>query len=89
MKIPSASGDFHPRVEGKLVHGPFLALFLGFGYDEGKTNERGISMYDKHLYVFDGNTPREAVIRNYTTDDFADLIRVQQESLEDEEIEEE
>ncbi|MGG3210409.1 hypothetical protein ABEO92_09900 [Geobacillus stearothermophilus] len=42
-------------------------------------------MYDKHLYVFDGNTPREAVIRNYTTDDFADLIRVQQESLEDEE----
>ncbi|OQP23871.1 GNAT family N-acetyltransferase [Geobacillus zalihae] len=38
-------------------------------------------MYDKRLYVFDGNTPREAVIRNYTTDDFADLIRVQQESF--------
>ncbi|ASS88280.1 hypothetical protein GLN3_15440 [Geobacillus lituanicus] len=42
-------------------------------------------MYDKRLYVFNGNTPRETVIRNYTTDDFADLIRVQQESLEDEE----
>ncbi len=41
----------------------------------------GIGMYDKRLYVFDGNTPREAVIRNYTKDDFADLIRVQQESF--------
>ncbi len=31
-------------------------------------------MYRKRLYVFDGDTPREAVIRNYTKDDFADLI---------------
>ncbi|EPR28651.1 Acetyltransferase [Geobacillus sp. WSUCF1] len=58
----------------------FLPFFRVFRYDEGK-KARGIGMYDKRLYVFDGNTPREAVIRNYTTDDFADLIRVQQESF--------
>ena len=35
----------------------------------------------KKLYVFDGDTPMEAVIRNYGKADFDALIRVQQESF--------
>lgn len=35
-------------------------------------------MYNQ-LYVFDGNRPKEAVIRNYTEDDFESLINVQKE----------
>lgn len=38
-------------------------------------------MYEKQLYVFDGDIPCKAVIRNYTKDDFSALIRVQQESF--------
>jgi ribosomal protein S18 acetylase RimI-like enzyme len=39
------------------------------------------SLYRKKLYVFDGDKPREALIRNYTSDDFASLIRIQQDSF--------
>ncbi|MFC5450470.1 GNAT family N-acetyltransferase [Paenibacillus aestuarii] len=39
------------------------------------------SPYYKRLYVFDGDKPVEAIIRNYTSNDFAGLIRVQQESF--------
>lgn len=39
-------------------------------------------MYRKTCYVFDGNNrPAEAVIRNYSRDDFAELIDVQRESF--------
>ncbi|WP_026021689.1 GNAT family N-acetyltransferase [Bacillus timonensis] len=38
-------------------------------------------MFHKEIYVFDGNTPKMAVIRNYRENDFDDLIRVQQESF--------
>lgn len=38
-------------------------------------------MYRKELYVFDGDRPVKAVIRNYTKDDFPGLIRIQQESF--------
>ena len=37
--------------------------------------------YYKSLYVFDGEKPVSAIIRNYTTDYFEGLIRVQQESF--------
>ncbi|MBP1964032.1 GNAT family N-acetyltransferase [Paenibacillus aceris] len=37
--------------------------------------------YAKKLYVFDGDKPIEAVIRNYEKADFDALIRVQQESF--------
>lgn len=38
-------------------------------------------LYAKKLYVFDGDKPIEAVIRNYGKADFDALIRVQQESF--------
>ncbi|MBE3562982.1 MAG: GNAT family N-acetyltransferase [Hydrogenibacillus schlegelii] len=38
-------------------------------------------MYRKTFYVFDGDRPVPAVIRNYTERDFPDLIRIQQESF--------
>lgn len=38
-------------------------------------------MYRKELYVFEGNKPRKAVIRNYTTSDFFELIQIQAESF--------
>jgi ribosomal protein S18 acetylase RimI-like enzyme len=38
-------------------------------------------MYRKELYVFNGDVPQKAVIRNYTKNDFSQLIRVQQESF--------
>ncbi|MFT4415220.1 GNAT family N-acetyltransferase [Fredinandcohnia humi] len=38
-------------------------------------------MYRKELYVFDTDVPKKAIIRNYTIDDFDELIRVQQESF--------
>lgn len=38
-------------------------------------------MYHKELYVFDGNRPVPAVIRNYGPEDFPGLIAVQQESF--------
>ncbi|QFT90215.1 Acetyltransferase (GNAT) family protein [Bacillus sp. THAF10] len=38
-------------------------------------------MYRKDLYVFDQDQPKKAVIRNYGTQDFKDLILVQQESF--------
>jgi ribosomal protein S18 acetylase RimI-like enzyme len=38
-------------------------------------------MYRKELYVFDGDKPVKAVIRNYSEGDFAELIRIQQESF--------
>ncbi|WP_055106236.1 GNAT family N-acetyltransferase [Paenibacillus ihumii] len=38
-------------------------------------------MYRKELYVFDGNRPVPAVIRNYGQSDFPGLIAVQQESF--------
>ena len=34
-------------------------------------------MYRSELYVFDGDTPLPAVIREYTRDDFEDLIEIQ------------
>lgn len=39
------------------------------------------SLYRKRLFVFDGTQPQGALIRNYTSDDFAALIRIQQESF--------
>ena len=41
----------------------------------------GDSLYFKNVYVFDGDKPVEAIIRNYTNEDFAGLIQVQQESF--------
>ncbi|WP_099363180.1 GNAT family N-acetyltransferase [Fredinandcohnia onubensis] len=38
-------------------------------------------MYRKEIYVFDGNTPKKCVIRNYQENDFDNLIRVQRESF--------
>ncbi|CAM3387866.1 GNAT family N-acetyltransferase [Marinicrinis lubricantis] len=38
-------------------------------------------MYRKELFVFNGDRPAKAVIRNYRAEDFADLIRIQQESF--------
>ncbi|MBU5440644.1 GNAT family N-acetyltransferase [Paenibacillus sp. MSJ-34] len=38
-------------------------------------------MYRKELYVFDQDRPVPAVIRRYREEDFADLIRIQQESF--------
>jgi len=38
-------------------------------------------MYRKERYVFEGNKPRLAVIRNYTEADFDELIRIQAESF--------
>lgn len=38
-------------------------------------------MYYREIYVFDGNRPIRAIIRNYTEKDFDDLIRIQQESF--------
>ncbi len=38
-------------------------------------------MYNKELYVFDGDQPRRAVIRNYRHDDFPGLIQIQRESF--------
>jgi hypothetical protein len=38
-------------------------------------------MFYKELYVFDNNKPVKAVIRNYSKDDFEQLIRVQQEAF--------
>lgn len=38
-------------------------------------------LYAKKIYVFDGDKPIEAVIRNYGKADFDALIRVQQESF--------
>jgi ribosomal protein S18 acetylase RimI-like enzyme len=40
-----------------------------------------MKMYWKELYVFDGDVPHKAIIRNYTKKDFPQLIRVQQESF--------
>jgi len=39
----------------------------------------GTRSYRKELYVFDGDKPVKATIRNYTKDDFPALIRVQAE----------
>ena len=36
-------------------------------------------MYRSEFYVFDGDTPLPAVIREYTRDDFEDLIEIQSE----------
>ncbi|MBM4763532.1 GNAT family N-acetyltransferase [Bacillus sp. B15-48] len=38
-------------------------------------------MYRKEIYVFRENQPVPAIIRNYQTEDFSDLIRIQQESF--------
>ncbi|MFS0861274.1 GNAT family N-acetyltransferase [Fredinandcohnia sp. 179-A 10B2 NHS] len=38
-------------------------------------------MFRKELYVFNRHVPTKAIIRNYTTNDFDELIRVQQESF--------
>ena len=38
-------------------------------------------MYRKELFVFNGDTPIPAIIRNYEGKDFPDLIRIQQESF--------
>lgn len=38
-------------------------------------------MYSKQMYLFDGNRPVRAVIRNYGPPDFDALIRVQEESF--------
>lgn len=44
--------------------------------------DRGTEMtFCKELYVFDGNRPVKAAIRNYTKPDFPALIRIQQESF--------
>ncbi|MFP3415731.1 GNAT family N-acetyltransferase, partial [Bacillus sp. SIMBA_074] len=34
-------------------------------------------MYRKELYVFEGEKPRRAAIRNYTQSDFFELIQIQ------------
>ncbi|MBT2644825.1 GNAT family N-acetyltransferase [Bacillus sp. ISL-41] len=38
-------------------------------------------MFYKELYVNDGNKPLKAIIRNYTADDFDQLIRIQKEAF--------
>jgi ribosomal protein S18 acetylase RimI-like enzyme len=38
-------------------------------------------MYRKELYVYDGDRPVKAVVRNYTQNDFAGLIYIQQQSF--------
>lgn len=38
-------------------------------------------MYRKELYVFEGEKPRQAIIRNYTQSDFFELIQIQAESF--------
>ncbi|MBT2637341.1 MULTISPECIES: GNAT family N-acetyltransferase [unclassified Bacillus (in: firmicutes)] len=38
-------------------------------------------MFYKELYVYDGNRPLKAIIRNYTKDDFEQLISVQKEAF--------
>ncbi|MBS8263254.1 GNAT family N-acetyltransferase [Mesobacillus boroniphilus] len=38
-------------------------------------------MFYKELYVYDSNKPVKAIIRNYTKDDFDQLIQVQKESF--------
>jgi len=38
-------------------------------------------VYHKELYVFDGDKPVKAIIRNYRQEDFPELIRIQQESF--------
>ncbi|WP_028548268.1 GNAT family N-acetyltransferase [Paenibacillus sp. UNC451MF] len=38
-------------------------------------------MYRKELYVFDKDRPIKACVRSYTRADFADLIRIQQQSF--------
>ncbi|PLT30530.1 GNAT family N-acetyltransferase [Peribacillus deserti] len=36
-------------------------------------------MFHKEFFIFDGDKPRRAVIRNYTEDDFPSLIEIQKE----------
>ncbi|MBT2292276.1 GNAT family N-acetyltransferase [Paenibacillus albidus] len=38
-------------------------------------------MYHKTFYAFDGNTPVQAVIRNYTEQDFDEMIAIQAEAF--------
>ncbi|MFD2371679.1 GNAT family N-acetyltransferase [Brevibacillus sp. GCM10020057] len=38
-------------------------------------------MYRKELYVFEKGRPRRAVVRNYTAEDFDELIQIQAESF--------
>ncbi|MFD1735561.1 GNAT family N-acetyltransferase [Bacillus salitolerans] len=38
-------------------------------------------MYTKQLYVFEDNKPIKATIRNYNSEDFQDLIKIQRESF--------
>ena len=38
-------------------------------------------MYQKNIFVFDGDQPIPAVIRNYKKEDFPGLLRIQQESF--------
>ena len=38
-------------------------------------------MYQKNIFVFDGDQPIPAVIRNYKMEDFPGLLRIQQESF--------
>lgn len=38
-------------------------------------------MYHKEFFIFDGGKPIRAIIRNYTLQDFKDLIQIQQESF--------
>lgn len=38
-------------------------------------------MYRKEQYVFEGDKPRKAVVRNYTQADFMELIQIQAESF--------
>jgi ribosomal protein S18 acetylase RimI-like enzyme len=40
-----------------------------------------MSIFYKEIYVFDKNKPVKAIIRNYTEDDFDQLIQVQMESF--------
>ncbi|UJF33575.1 GNAT family N-acetyltransferase [Paenibacillus hexagrammi] len=44
-------------------------------------SKRDKYVYFKSMYVFDGDRPVEAIIRNYTHDDFEALIDVQRESF--------
>lgn len=48
---------------------------------ENHINRGEFSMYRKDFFVFDGDKPMPAVIRNYEKADFPDLIRIQQESF--------
>lgn len=38
-------------------------------------------MYRKEWFIFDGDRPLRAVIRNYSTADYEGLLRIQQESF--------